>query len=372
MILLPFLAYFGGHSYLHWKGEGGSGGSMRVMASIIPLSALLAMKGLSVIYEFIKKRNPILVYAVVLIVMYFVVITPKKVYQIPVPDFKDMTILRQATDWYIDSEYYGSFLIYGDRRMTSLLDMDPYDREQGRCYLHDSKKPEKYIPNGAVAVWDAHFSTNFNNIGLDVMMNSKYYKLIRVFEPEVPFKVRGGYDYAIYFFQKHSGEEPVNNYEIREQLREEKKKSYRLIEILDFENGTVFEKHLTETAYSGHYAYQMNNDDEFSPTIILSGKDIKQMDTFPYKVKVTTKVKVDSASAGEGIVIVSSFEHRKKPYGYFTSGNLLPDTVTGWYALELEYELPRIRAKRDVIKFYVWNKEKEEFVLDDINVSMCN
>ncbi len=368
LIVLPFLAYFGGHSYLHWKGAGGSGGAMRVMASIIPLSALIAMKGLSTIYEFVKKQKTILSYLLVLIILFFIIITPKKIYSIPVPDFKDMALLRKAADWYKHSEYYGSYLIYGDERIPTLLNMDPFSGKQGRWYLHDSEKPEKYIPNGSVAIWDAHFSTNFNHIELDVMMNSKYYRLIKIFEPEIPFKVRGDYDYAIYFFQKQSGDKPSDNYKILEQLRKDEEESYRLIKSLDFEDETTPDARLSEISYSGNYAYKMGNDNVYSPTITLSGKDILQMEPIPRRIKASVMIRTDSLAVKNGIILVASLDHKKKTYDYFTSDDPIPDTVPGWYTLEVIHALPSIHSKKDIIKVYVWNKGNQEFIMDNLNL----
>jgi len=370
VILLPFLAYFAGHSYLHWKGAGGSGGAMRVMASIIPLSALIAMKGLSTIYEFVKKRKAILAYPLVLLILFFILITPGKVYDIPVSDFKDMVLMKQAADWYKHSEYNGSYLIYGDERITTLLNMDPFSGKQGRWYLHDSKKPEKYISNGSIAIWDAHFSTNFNQVELDVMMSSKYYRLIQVFEPETPFKVRGGYDYAIYFFQKHSGEEPVNNYKVLKELRLKKATSFKLFKSIDFEDENIDIVHKSDNSYSGNNAYRMTQEEQFSPTIKLTGRDFLKMKPKPIRIKASVKVRVDSLPGGQDIILVSSFQHKNKSYAYFTSDSLVSDTLTGWYTLEVKHSLPAIRSGKDEIKFYVWNKGNQEFVVDDLILSV--
>ncbi len=89
IILIPFLAYFCGHSFLFWKGAGGSGGATRVMASIAPLAVLLAMRGLKLIIDLVRRRSPVLAYPVLIVALIFTVSIPTKVYVIPVKDFKD-------------------------------------------------------------------------------------------------------------------------------------------------------------------------------------------------------------------------------------------------------------------------------------------
>jgi hypothetical protein len=219
VILLPLLAYYGGHSYLYWKGAGGSGGSMRVMASVAPLAALVAMRGLSPLLELLKQKTAIIYYPVIAGIVYIIVTTPGKVHEIPVPDMEDMLMVRQAADWYKKSEYRNNYLVWGDPRLPALLDIDPFDKSRGRWYLHDSLHPEKYIPDDAIFIWDAHFATNFGKIQLDDVMKSNYYTLIKVYEPKSPYKARGGYNYAICIFRKNSGVGNSTNYEILKQLR---------------------------------------------------------------------------------------------------------------------------------------------------------
>ena len=369
IILLPFLAYFGGHSFLYWKGTGGSGGATRVMASIAPLAALLALKGMGLIIELAQRKSKLIAYALSLIIVYFIVITPKKIYSIPVKDFKDLALLRQAADWYKHSEYFGSYLIYGDERISTLLDMDPWDKEAGRWYLHDGVNPEKYIPDGAVYIWDAHFSTNFAHVQKEVVMKSKYYKLLKVFEPKHPFNVRGGYSYAIYIFRKHSGTEVFDNYKILENLRSEAKEDFKRLGIIDFEDGTTDSNKLSMYSYSGKYGYQMTPNDLFSPAIVLTGKDIHSHSANSGGFKMQVKMLADSASKIDDVHLVSSFFNKKgKNYAYYSSDSIILDSIPGWISLELKYKVPGMESKRDQVKVYVWNRGRKRFVLDDLEL----
>ncbi|MCD6200583.1 MAG: hypothetical protein J7K46_02110, partial [Bacteroidales bacterium] len=51
-VVIPFLAYFAAHSYVWWKGLGGSLGLTRVMAGVVPLVAVTAMRG----YRFVSGQ----------------------------------------------------------------------------------------------------------------------------------------------------------------------------------------------------------------------------------------------------------------------------------------------------------------------------
>ena len=52
IIFLPFLSYFCLHSFLWWKGMGGSMGLIRVITAVIPLASLICLKGFNLIDTF--------------------------------------------------------------------------------------------------------------------------------------------------------------------------------------------------------------------------------------------------------------------------------------------------------------------------------
>ncbi len=372
IILLPLMAYFGGHSYLHWKGTGGSGGSMRVMASIAPLAALVAIRGITPILELIKKKIALLYCPLILLILLIVIITPRKVHEIPVPDMEDMVLLRQTAEWYKNSEYYGNYLIWGDPRITSLLGIDPFnDKEIGRWYLHDSIELERFIPDNAILIWDAHFSTNFGHTKLERVMNSPFYKLIKVFESSYNYKALGGYDFAIYVFQKQSGEQRVDNFEILKRLRSEEENEFRVFTRMDFKKYIPGEGIHSNRDDTGNPSFLVTSDQIYSPAIEMKGQDFLKMKTKIEKLKLCARLFVDSTAIAKNLVLVSSFQKgNEKPYAYYKTSNIISDTIPGWSRMELKFPMPVIRSKNDVIKFYIWNQGNHEFVMDDLTVFM--
>ena len=94
--------------------------------------------------------------------------------------------------------------------------MDPFDGHTNRWYLPDAQHPEKYVKDGTIYIWDAHFSNYFGSkIQLNTIMQNKYFKLIKAFKPDPPFKTLGGYDYGIYVFQKINTQPDTVNYHLK-------------------------------------------------------------------------------------------------------------------------------------------------------------
>ena len=81
------------------------------------------------------------------------------------------------------------------------LGFDPRDRNRSRSLL---PRIEDYamVPEGSVIVWDAHFGPNEGRTELQELQVLPDLEQLALFEPEVPFKVLGGYDYMIAIFRK--------------------------------------------------------------------------------------------------------------------------------------------------------------------------
>ena len=97
-------------------------------------------------------------------------------------------------------------MVYLNPLVVSQLDVDPFDnnRVTELWGLFPSIKQWGYgvIPDSAIIIYDMHFGPNEAHIPLDTILSDKNFKLLKKFKPEKPFNVLGGYDFAVYVFQK--------------------------------------------------------------------------------------------------------------------------------------------------------------------------
>lgn len=201
LILCPFIAYLAFHSILWWKGWGSSLGLIRVIAGVIPLCAIISLKGLNVVIENIFQNRTVKA-GIISILLFLVVSTAFKMYSMPVKAEGPDLVMQQAAQWLKKSPYYSRKIHYHDPLLFVLLDLNPYDRTRMEEYVPNPAKPEEGIAEGTLIVWDAHFSANEGRLSLDNLLNNKNFKMLNVFRPEVSFKVLGGYDYEVYIFEK--------------------------------------------------------------------------------------------------------------------------------------------------------------------------
>jgi len=211
IIFGSFLAYFSAHSYVWWKGLGGSLGLIRVMVGIIPLWVIFSLFGYNLVEKWIGKRFKIIFRYLLLLL---IIVLPFSVYHIPVKlDYKHR-IVKQAADWFSDSKWFHNKIYFYDHYLWYFWDLNPFDTARIQERVPDPQHPAKGVKPNSIVIWDAHFAPNEGRLPLDSMLSNPGYELIHVVYPNKPFKVLGGYDYGIFFFRRIPDSVSVDNYKI--------------------------------------------------------------------------------------------------------------------------------------------------------------
>jgi hypothetical protein len=217
VVYMPFLAYFTAHSFVWWKGLGNSVGLIRVMGAILPSAALLGMLAWSRIVSLIPVRERWKQLFSWVLALYLVTL-PYGMYQIPVPLSQTQKLVKQASEWFVDSPYFQHKIYYYDPYFCHFIGLDPFDEARVKAKVYSTRFPEKKINAGEVVIWDAHFGPNEGNLPLEKLMDNPGFRLVYLVRPDKPFQVLGGYDYEIYFFQRIAEDEGADNYQLRNQL----------------------------------------------------------------------------------------------------------------------------------------------------------
>ena len=193
--------YFIAHSFVWWKGIGGSLGLVRVMACVIPLAAIIAARGADLLTDMLTKKR---IFQSLLPVLLVLIVTTTTLFgiKIPVKAGRQEKVLIEAAEWVKGSEFFHSKIYYYDLYFLHRLGVDPYDHE--RCFekLHDNEFPGKNVPAGSIVQWDAHYGPNEGRMPLERLLENDHLRLLKVFKPAEPFEVLGGNEYAIYLFEK--------------------------------------------------------------------------------------------------------------------------------------------------------------------------
>jgi len=138
----------------------------------------------------------------ILLIAFIVIRTPFEVFRIPVKLNQDKKLVKKASEWIKNSDYYNDKIFYYDPFFYFFLDINPYDKSRIQELIPNRNKPEQGVPINSLVLWDAHFSPNEGQLPLKRLLNNQNFKLIKKFIPENKFKVLGGYEYEIYIFQR--------------------------------------------------------------------------------------------------------------------------------------------------------------------------
>ena len=202
LIFGGLVLYFAAHSFVWWKGLGGSLGLIRVMTGVIPLAAIVAGRGAYFLSDlFPEKRTVQLIISVLLVLT--VILTTIFGIRIPVKVGMQEKVLSEAAEWVKGSEFFQSKIYYYDFYFLYRLGIDPYNQEICNEKLYDRDNPGKDIPSGSIVQWDAHYGPNEGRMPLERLLESDQFRLLKVFKPTEPFEVLGGYEYAVYLFEKN-------------------------------------------------------------------------------------------------------------------------------------------------------------------------
>ena len=143
------------HTYLWWKGLKGSLGLIRVIASVIPLAALVSMMGLSALLRIRKVHPATILFALPLLVLgdihaYNISHLPRMEYP------REKTILKVA-EWYSETQPQGKIAYY-DPYFSFVLNLDPYDMDKAISLIYINKKdPTISLDPGDIILWDSQY-----------------------------------------------------------------------------------------------------------------------------------------------------------------------------------------------------------------------
>ena len=360
LIYGSFLVYFVAHSIFWWKGMAGSLGLLRVIAGVMPCSAIICFYGLDSILAPIQ--NKIIQYIIVAIVLISVIASPFQHDYFPYKPDTEQALVKQAGDWFKTSPYKNKVIYYAYPYLTYELNADNFDsvmvRELGVLYSTIKAKGINAIPDSSVIFWDGHFGPNECRLPLNKLMNDPNFNLIKSFVPETNVTTLNNKSFAVYVFTKlHT---PLLKNILKDSLYFNLDEKNAAIE-----NTGTFS---SEYYFSGNTSSKIESNTEFSATINLHPLEIKNYEgvrSFIFNAKVFsltndsvhTKV-VASVIKADGTPIF----WQGNPISFKTKENK-------WQTISTQFDfIPAQFSKTDILRIYIWNYNKQKFYTDDFSL----
>ena len=205
LLLIPgvFYIYLLAHSLFWWKGLFGSLGLIRVIAGIMPLSGLIALKGFNLLMEFISKIKwraiPLIRIVLTVIICGLVVLMPFKQHRFPRDLGYEDEVIKEAATWLKQNQPGKPKIYHLFPYLCVFLQTDPFDENKYEP-LWALKTSE--APGGSIIVWDSHYCPNEGKMGLDLFAGKESLELLNSFKADSSKIPADKQPFEVYVFRK--------------------------------------------------------------------------------------------------------------------------------------------------------------------------
>lgn len=361
LIYGSFIIYFVAHSIFWWKGLANSLGLLRVLAAVIPCSALICLRGFHFVMIPFLREKKIIAFVIIATTIFWVIRSPFKHEYFPFKMDSEQVVVKQAGEWFIASPYASKKVYYLHPYLPHVLNIDSFNPEKvGELWgLYPNIKAYGIasIPDSSIIFWDAHFGPNECRIPLETLISDANFELLKVFQTDDHFKVLGGSDFNIYVFIK---------------LHTPKNIKIAANEVFDLETvSSSFDNALSvssEKCFSGKNACKLSDQNEFSVAIshFIS-------ETPPNTLKVDYAFKLfDPTNNSKNALVVLSIDDESGKNLFWEGKSIvsIKKDNAEWSDISVSYSLSnQAFPPTSKIKMYIWNKEKTLFYIDDIRIN---
>jgi hypothetical protein len=348
LVMGSWITYFAAHSYVWWRGTGGSLGLTRVMAGIIPLAAIPAVIGLNWLIE--KIKIPLLGNLLVAMVILWQIAVPFRQHLVPFRWEKPQQLMAQAAD-YVKGTGKAK-IYYFDPFLLHFLNMDPYNQKLNNWGIADKVQPSSSMEINDILVWDAHFGPNEAGVQLQNLMDDPHLELEKAVLPVENFKVLGGYDYGIYVFRKV-----------------QQKKIAELKELYHREmNFSLPEQNVAIAEMEGKKCLLMDADMEFSPAIKIAAEEFKSAGFV--EILAYIRFYTPESLEKDAVLLILSIENNGKSFSYNKSDLTEGVKADGFQEVKLSLRISSDFPRGSVVNLYIWNKGKKKLLVESTGISV--
>lgn len=340
-----WITYFAAHSYVWWKGVGGSLGLTRVIGAVIPLAALTGVKAFQPLLgkEVNRKKGIIVLSALTVaqVVLFF------QQTRLPFKNGPVEKLITGAAE-YVRQNFDDKKVYYFNPEFSFKMNRDPYDQTRCNWGIGDKLQPSNSMETGAILIWDAHFGPNEGRVSLEAVEKDPYLQKIKTFLPLEKVTVLGGYDYAIHIFEKVV-------------KRNESVESDVFTKNLDLNPETSSQV----ISLAGENVLEIEKGYEYSPNIVIYTDELAGKSVF--EGELTVEFQSDEVIAEKDVLLVFSVENGKESLHYAAVPMVWNGGDSGWKQTKLATRFPAGVPAGTLIKMYIWNKNHKHIYVKSLN-----
>lgn len=195
------LSVFAGHSLLWGLGFFQTLGMPRYMATIIPLLALIGLRGFNMLtISFVRFR--LLTWVLIAAAGAGIIYDSVKVNDMKFSLLAEERVIHEVSKWLKEKDLDERKFYYMSPFFSAEMDIDPSDRERHGEYGDlEANRPSGKMKTGEILFWDGHYGANEGHMVLDSLKADSGLRYLRSFQPEWPFDIMGR-KYEIWLFER--------------------------------------------------------------------------------------------------------------------------------------------------------------------------
>lgn len=176
LILGSFLLFLTLHSVFWWKGLFGSLGLHRVMAATIPLGAIIGLRGLQLIFHFIKNASVKIVMAFLIVAVQ--IFNTYKQHPLPLRMDRNQKTILEMTGWLKQNNKLSGKICSAYPYVAMACGKDFFNKQQWGEFWGVPGTGD--LQKGELLVWDSHFAEFDMQVPLEKMeSDSRFQELNR-------------------------------------------------------------------------------------------------------------------------------------------------------------------------------------------------
>ncbi len=337
LIAGSWITYFAAHSFVWWKGMGGSLGLIRVIGAVIPLAALTGVKATEFIWVNIRNRK--LAWSVFGILAALQIFMFFNRYEFPLKSESVEKLIKTSSE-YVKQNFQENKIYYFNPDICVHLGRDPYDKNECSWGVGDKLQPSNSMNFGDILIWDAHFGPNEGRVSFAALENDIYLEKIQTFIPLEKITVLGGYDYAIHIYQKVEKRSSVLS-------------SNTLIRGLEINPNNSQQV----ISMDGENVFELQKGNAYSPNIVVYVQELEKKNVFETQLKI--EFKSDEIINEKEVLLVISVEDGKENLKYEGFQITWDSADNDWKTVSVNTRFPAQIPDSAIIKMYVWNRGKK-------------
>lgn len=201
LIVLPSMVFLLFHSLAWWLGKLASVGEIRVLASVMPLYAIVANRGLNWMNErFKENRKKAIRFQTFFYIL--ILVMPFLFFPLPMRRMRGQAIMHDVSNWLKENPTTHR-IWYFDPQIAFEAGADPFEPTQIRPYFFKSDSlPADRLLKGDLLIWDAHFGPNEGRTPIALLQDTTVFRKVQSFIPQSPFMTFDNESYEVHLFQR--------------------------------------------------------------------------------------------------------------------------------------------------------------------------